>query len=180
MTRSNTDQARAILNSVIIEAQDGWSWGCRQLVLHSATGKAMSRKGRRILRPTISTGGLSPINYLRRNWAAKKMGSSWEPDWFLPANAIRAATILGVPNLAEITAGLGAAIVHEHLRTVRNVVAHSVPNTWTKYQKLESTVFGRNSLAPPEFVIAINPSSGRRHIFEWLEELEICLQWAAD
>jgi hypothetical protein len=108
------------------------------------------------------------------------MGKNWEPDWFMPANTIRAATLLNLPNLNEITVGLGAALVHEQLRAARNVVAHSLPNTWAKLRLVESAFLGGNFLKPTDFIIAINPTSGRRYIFEWLEELEICLQWAAD
>ena len=180
MKSSHPERAEAMIKCVIIEAQDSWSLACRQIVLTSASGRAISRKGQTIARSSSATGGISAIDYLRLNWATKKMGNNWEPDWFIPANAIRAASILGVSNTPQITSGLGAAIVHDYLRAARNVVAHSLPNTWAKLRAIEASISVGTFLAPTEFVTVINPRTGKRFIFVWLEELEICLQWAAD
>lgn len=180
MRTSHPERAEAIIRSVIIDAQDSWSLACRQLVLTSASGRAFSRKGRLIARPSSALRGVSPIDSLRRNWATKKMSNSWEPDWFIPANAIRAAGILGLSNAGEISSGLGAAIVHDYLRVARNVVAHSLPNTWVKLRTVEASVSVGTFLIPTDFVTVINPRTGSRFIFEWLDELELCLKWAAD
>jgi hypothetical protein len=106
------------------------------------------------------------------------MSPTWEPDWYIPAVAIRAAGILAVANLNEIMNGLGASTAADEVRITRNVVAHSLPATWKRLRALEQNCGHTGREAPAEFVALRYRRIGARHIDKWIAELRICLRTA--
>jgi hypothetical protein len=173
--------AEALVERVVIGLQDSFAFAARNIVLSSAVGNNVTRTGRRIARAAALSGFAGPMDFLRHNWAHnKKMSQSWEPDWFMPDNAIRAATLLHVTNEAEITNGLGASITPERLRVTRNVIVHSLPNTWQRYRDLNSQL-GFNPLKfPSDFVLSYNPSTKNRYIYDWMDEIELSIAIAIE
>jgi hypothetical protein len=167
----------AVVSSVLIGFHDSWSGRCREIVIKSALGNTTTRRGLLLSRTTALRGYSSPLEFLRHKWAfTKTMDRSWEPDWFLPQNSIRAAKLLVVANENEITNGLGASLIPERLRVARNVVAHSLPNTWKRLRDLHTSLGVPPMLRPADFVMSYSAQSGRRLIHEWLDEIEISIK----
>jgi hypothetical protein len=93
---------------------------------------------------------------------------------------MRAARLLAVANETEIANGLGASLVPERLRVTRNVVAHSLPNTWQRLRDLHVDVGVSPLLRPADFVMSYGLRSGRRLIHDWLDEIEISIKAAIE
>jgi hypothetical protein len=168
------------MEHVVIRLHDSFSTSLRSIVLLSARGKAVTRKGAIIPRSAAISGHSTAMDFLRHNWAHRRMGNAWEPDWFITGNTIRAAALLGVTNLTEITNGLGAGILHEHIRTTRNVIAHSVPNTWQRFRNLQLSegLPTKTLSSPADFAASIDVPTGKRRIDLWFDEVEVMI-WAA-
>ncbi len=130
--------------------------------------------------PTLA-GVSGPMDFLRERWALnKKMSRSWEPDWFIPQNAIRAATLLQVGNELQIANGLGASTSPERLRITRNVIAHSLPNTWQRFRQLNNDL-GINPIKfPSDLVLSYNPSTTNRYLEDWIVEIELSVAIAIE
>jgi hypothetical protein len=98
----------------------------------------------------------------------------------VPDNAIRAARLLGVTNLAEITVGLGAPLAHDELRATRNLLAHSLPNTWIRFRALQAMTPPTSSFQyPADYALQLEPQSMQSRIFYWMDDLEAALLSAA-
>jgi hypothetical protein len=106
------------------------------------------------------------------------MSATWEPQWYIPAAAIRAAGLLGVANLVQITNGLGASTAAEEVRITRNVVAHSLPATWSRLHQLEQSLGHTGRESPSDFAVLRFQRIGARHIEKWIAELRACLRVA--
>lgn len=115
---------------------------------------------------------------LRESWATKKMHSSWEPDWHIPANTIRAATLLNVPHIATIDAALGAVTFVDDLRWTRNAIVHNVPMAFSKYRAVALNRYALVNVPPHQFIAETNPISGRSLYEDWCEELSLALELA--
>jgi hypothetical protein len=106
----------------IIQMQIEWETFTRNLILDSAIGKFCNSSGK-IHSKTYS-------ELFTREAAAHKLITlyprrSKEPDWYLPAQAIDAATRLNISNLAQISAELGISPWPiDELRHVRNFISH--------------------------------------------------------
>ena len=161
------------LSHAIIALHDAWAFRCRSIVLRSAIGGARTLSGRVLPRTHAR-----PLEWLRNNWGRRPMPRNWEPDWYIPATAIRAASILGVANLNEITTGLGTSNAADEVRITRNVVAHSLPATWNRLRALEQNLGHSGGEAPADFVTLRYRRLGARHIDKWIAELRICLRTA--
>ncbi len=104
----------------LIQLQIEWELFLRNLILDSATG----------LFTTNSKPIISPIGFANREIAAHYLISQYpkrkvEPDWYLPAEAVKAAKILNVSNFTNIPAQLGLSPwLIDDLRYVRNFIAH--------------------------------------------------------
>jgi len=100
------------------------------------------------------------------------MGANWEPPWYTPGQAIRAAQLLNVANLIDIQNGLGAAVAADDLRITRNLIAHNLPNTWCQFQLVHRRNGVGARIAPEVFVISRNAGVGARFIESWIQDLE--------
>lgn len=106
------------------------------------------------------------------------MDRDWEPHWFVPADAIRAAQLLSVANLAQITNAFGACLAAEEVRITRNVVAHSLPATWFKLRRLQRQLGHRGDEDAAEFVMSRVGNLGPRHLHDWIADFKACLNAA--
>jgi hypothetical protein len=161
------------LSHAIVALHDAWAFRCRAIVLRSAAGGTCTVSGRMLPRTHAR-----PLECLRGRWARRRMQRTWEPDWFVPANAIRAATILGVTNINQIVNGLGASTAAEEVRITRNVVAHSLPTTWRRLRQLQLNFGHTGRETPAGFAVLRYPAVGLRHIERWIAELRACIHVA--
>lgn len=178
------ERFRALAEWVIIALHDSWSRSCRDIVLDSARG-ARSRTGRLLPRSNVLkgyAGRCDPMTVLRSSWTTttKTMSITWEPDWFIPQNALRAARLLRVANEIELGNGFGASAVPDHLRITRNVVAHSLPNTWQRFRALQTSLGIFVPSRPADLIMTFDAPSGLRLIEKWIRELEVSLNVAIE
>lgn len=106
----------------IIQLQIEWEHFVRNLILDSATGQFVNAGGRIVSRsfPSICSRE-SAAHTLVGTYSRRR----FEPDWYLPRDAIDAAIRLDLTNVAQIAAELGITPWPiEELRHVRNFVAH--------------------------------------------------------
>jgi hypothetical protein len=96
---SDPKEREILCSFIIIKLHDQWNFRSRQVVLENY-GK-----------PEYSM-----IEFLRANWGSRRMNAGWEPDWHVPANAIRAARILGVRRLSDIQNALGSVTKIDEVR----------------------------------------------------------------
>lgn len=106
----------------LIQIQIEWEHFVRDLILDSATGSFSNASG-----PVVSRG----FHQIRSREAvahallATYPNRRFEPDWYLPNQAIDAAIRLDVSNSAQISAELGLTPWPiDDLRHVRNFIAH--------------------------------------------------------
>lgn len=106
----------------LIQIQIEWEHFVRDLILDSATGVFSNSNG------TVISQAFPQIR--SRESAAHTLVAtypcrSYEPDWYLPIQAINAAIRLDVSNSAQISAELGLTPWPiDNLRHVRNFIAH--------------------------------------------------------
>jgi len=144
-----------LLSFLVIKLHDQWNFRSRQIVLESF-GKAEG----------------TMTEYLRTHWSNRKpMDIGWEPDWHIPTNAIRAATLLGVPGVVRITNALGAVTVIEDIRWTRNAIAHNIPTSFSKYHSKITRRRSLGALMPYRLPTETNPASGRSFYEDWCDEL---------
>jgi hypothetical protein len=109
-----------------VQLQDSWNNFCRDVIFRSWRGGVHTLDGRFIPRRTGDTSPRAALTELRSTYSGKaKKAWYWEPKWFDPIEAIEAASRLGIPNLAEVSAGIGLSPSPlAELRAVRNYFAH--------------------------------------------------------
>ena len=121
----NLDLSHADLNNVertIIQLQIEWEHFVRAVILDSATGKYRAASG-----PVRSK---LPEKILSREHASHVLIKQYkkrpyEPDWYLPTDAIQAAGKLALTNEAQITTELGVSPWElDDLRYLRNFISH--------------------------------------------------------
>ena len=160
----------------ILKLHDCWAFRCRQLIRASALGGCITRSGGTLPKASNLKCRESFLSFIRKNWTHKKvMDSNWEPKWYDPSQAARVCSILDVANENEICFGLGASVCCNEIRIVRNVIAHSLGNTWYKYRELEKP----NPVDPYEFALAIQPNLKSRFT-DWITDLQNSLYAAAE
>jgi|GEM_PF-3051390 len=143
---------------IIIKIHDQWNYRSRQIVIQDS--------GRKESEAT---------NYLRLKWGRKKMDNYWEPDWHIPANAIRAARLLNVPNLSNIQNALGAVTCIDDIRWTRNAVVHNIPTSFEKYNNMLLRNYHIVKVPPYSLLNEINPLTGNTIYEDWSNELKIAL-----
>lgn len=121
-TANRTSEQIFAAEKALIQIQIEWEHFVRDLILDSATGNFENGSGPIISRshPTLRS----------REAAAHRLietyrSRQFEPDWYLPAQAIDASLRLDVSNQPQIAAELGVTPWPiDELRHVRNFIAH--------------------------------------------------------
>lgn len=121
-TANRTSEQIFAAEKALIQIQIEWEHFVRDLILDSATGNFENGSG-----PIISRS--HPSLRSREAAAHRLIGTypnrQFEPDWYLPVQAIDASIRLDVSNQAQIAAELGVTPWPiEELRHVRNFIAH--------------------------------------------------------
>jgi hypothetical protein len=116
-----TPLARRQAEHITFQLQNAWEIYVRNFILSSATGRAAGLTG-----PLPAT---VPKMYRSREAACHYLlsvsRSRFEPKWYRPTEAIRAASSLGLANLVSVSAAIGSTPWPlEDLRLTRNFFAH--------------------------------------------------------
>jgi len=161
----------------VIRLHDFWTAQCRQLVFCSCSGSCTTLSGTALPRSPVVPCSLDPIEWLRINWTStgKRMGNTWEPDWYLPDQCLRAARLLGIANYATVFNALSAVLVTDQVRFTRNAVVHSLPVTYSRFRAMTARLgFGVN-VSPLEFMYCRLGGTGPMLIDSWISELQLCI-----
>ncbi len=163
-TADKSSQQILAAERALIQIQIEWEHFVRDLVLDSATGQFVNGSG-----PVISR---SYPDLRSREASAHKLVAlfphrRFEPDWYLPAEAINAAIRLDVSNVPQIAAELGVTPWPiDELRHLRNFISHR-----SKRSALSVRGTGIVGLSREIDVLAVacqyGPSGAKRYI-EWI------------
>jgi len=115
---------RAVCELETVRLWDAWSRFVRQAIILSAVGCGVTLTGI----PLQPANGITTVHDVLpklRSRYSKAKPPWWEPNWGLPRQGIDAASLLGISNVATVTAALGATPSPiDQLRLTRNFVAH--------------------------------------------------------
>ncbi len=148
----------------LIQLQIEWEHFVRNLILDSATGQFVNSTG------TVTSQKYPGIP--SREAAAHQLVSlfpkrRFEPDWYLPPEAIDAAIRLGVSNSPQIAAELGVTPWPiDELRHLRNFIAH-------KSKRAALTVRGTGIVNASEAIDVLSiafqyGAGGAKRYIEWI------------
>lgn len=121
LTGTLTNDQRRQAEHITFQLQNVWELYVRSYILLSATGHASDSSGR--LPATV------PYSFRSREAARafllQTTGARFEPSWYRPMDAIRAAQRLRIHNLTNVTAAIGSTPWPlSDLRLTRNFFAH--------------------------------------------------------
>jgi hypothetical protein len=150
-----------LLSYMIIKLHDQWNYRSRQIVLKSF-GHSEGRM----------------MEYLRNNWGIRPRDNSWEPDWHIPNNTIRAATLLNIPDLAQVQDALGAVIYIDDIRWTRNAIVHNIPASFAKYRNMTLSKYHLLNAMPFLLPMERNPITGNSIYEDWCDDLKNALRYA--
>lgn len=106
----------------VMQLQIEWEHFVRAIILDSAVGRHSTRSG--VVYSKL------PVRVHNRRHASRLLVAQYpkrkhEPDWYLPQDAIKAASLLSLTNEGQIAAELGVTPWElEDLRHLRNFIAH--------------------------------------------------------
>ncbi len=171
----------------VVRLLDAWNRFCRQLVLMSARGNTLSISGVRVSRSPKVALGQRPLDALKTTYPAHIQNRIvWEPKWFIPADAIKAASQLQIVNLSTVASGLGLSITIPglsvgtplDLRNCRNYYAHRSRTTSEGLVDLRRRLGITSDIKPDEIPKLAVP--GGASLFEvWCQDLLIRADVAA-
>lgn len=155
-------EATYLVERVLIQLQLEWEHFVRNVILDSATGKFEYSS-----RPVVSSlpvrlGSREQVShYLLTLYRNRK----FEPDWYLPSDAIDAASKLGLSNYANLSAQLGISPWKiDDLRHVRNFIAHRSKRSALKLR--DSGLVTSRDLNPVDCAFDYG-ATGTKHYLEW-------------
>lgn len=152
---------RIAREGAVIALHDAWNRFCKNLVLRSSYHQFETRSGN-VLRPTAGRNQSEALQFLGANLSAISSKSFGEPNWFVPAATIDAASVLSVPNRATIATAIGVSTLRstvspsagvqanasppQEVQRVRNYIAHRGKNAAARLAPLMSTHKASNVL----------------------------------
>lgn len=156
---------------LVIRLQALWGEYCRNLVIISARGNALTIGGKPIP-PAPGIAGFAAIRHILGNHFSGGRGTQWDnPDW-----AIQRANQLNPTNQSQIRSGLRIAPVDD-LRVIRNFLAHPNQRTGYDYQRLAQDM-GFPGAAPKELLSS--PFGGGGTVIEsWVADFQLAAYNAA-
>lgn len=111
-----------VAERALIQIQIEWEHYVRAVILDSATGSYRNARGPVASRTYLSVSSRDAAAHLLIASYPKRQ---YEPDWYLPSQAIDAAVRLDISNLAQISSELGVTPWPiDDLRHLRNFIAH--------------------------------------------------------
>lgn len=153
---------------ITFQLQNAWEIYVRNFILLSATGQAISAAG--LVPPCV------PRPYRTREAAGHFLlqltGNRFEPKWYRPADAIRAATRLGIANLANVAAAIGSTPWPlEDLRLTRNFFAHRSRSSALELRALNW--FGPGDAIKVETTLFPFAAGGVRRFDSWCAAMKV-------
>ena len=130
----NMHERIACINKALILLQNSWAIACRRIIIASCIGNCCTSSGASIRKSLVCKE--DPILFLRKTWGRSRMPKSWEPNWHIPGNSIKAASLLRISNITQITNSIGAITVADEMRISRNLICHNIPNIWTQFKAI--------------------------------------------
>lgn len=161
----STVEAVYTVERAVMQLQIEWELFVRGVVLDSATGKFSNSHGH-----VYST---YPRSIPTRELAGHFLISQYpkarqEPKWYIPAEAIKAATRLKVTNEVQIAAELGISPWElDPLRHLRNFIAHKSKRSALEYRRALLTAYA-GQIDPMATVYGYT-SPGRRSYQAWVD-----------
>jgi hypothetical protein len=161
---NRTSQQIFAAEKALIQIQIEWEHFVRNLILDSATGQFANISGRVTSR---SYSGLRSREAVAHKLIALFPRRCFEPNWYLPAEAIDAAIRLDLSNYPQIAAELGVTPWPiDELRHLRNFIAHK-----SKRSALSVRGTGVTSASANIDVLGVacqfGPGGAKRYI-EWI------------
>ena len=150
------------MERLLIQLQVGWEHFVRNMILDSATGKFVwsSQSIMSSLPPRLKS-----REQVSHHLISLHPSRRFEPDWYLPSEAIDAASWLGLSNYENISAQLGISPWKiDDLRLVKNFVAHQSKRS-ALYLRASGLVSSRD-LIPIHCTFEYG-SSGAENYLEW-------------
>jgi len=151
---------------IIVRLQDHWAHFVKQLIVLSASGKAHTTSGIRV----VSAHGLNSVNEVEA-WLTPYTPSAREPDWHVAQTSLRLARLLSVSNIGNISAALGSVNSPEtDIRTYRNYIVHRNKGTAGKLRQMVRS----NGWRPSDIALLpdIYTTGGKRLWETWLDDLQ--------
>ena len=156
---------------LVIRLQALWGEYCRNLIILSARGNALTLGGN-LLPPAPGIAGFAGIRHILGNYFSGGQGTSWDnPVW-----AIQRADQLNPTNQSQIRLGLGSAPV-DKLRVVRNFLAHPNWQTNFRYQTMAQAL-GFSGVAPKE-LLSSSIEGGNTVLESWVADFQLAAYNAA-
>jgi len=160
----------------IIRLHDLWASHCRQLVIYSCNAGFMTLSGIRLPRAASLSTKSNPVEWLRHNWSStRKMDRSWEPDWHIPDQCLRAAKLLRIGNYNTVFNALSAITIIDQIRLTRNAIVHSHRFTYSRFRTLSSFLGLPRNISPVEIIYNRKNGTGPLLFDYWISELRLCL-----
>jgi hypothetical protein len=161
VSRSSSDVH--LVEKCLMQLQLEWEVFIRNFILDCATNKFQCGSG-----PVTSS---IPQRLYTREIACHYLISTFpksrkEPDWYIPARAIRAADSLGLSNLSTVSAELGVSPWEvDDLRFLRNFIAHRSKNSALKLRSVG--LASRSGSIRPVDIAYSHSSSGVVNYRRW-------------
>ncbi len=160
---NNWNEREYIIERAVMQLQTEWNLFVRGLILDSATGKYENQTGQ--IASMLTKKKISR-KHVKHMLIAQYKKRATEPDWHLPQEAIRAASLLQLSNLSDISNCLGVSPWPlDDLRYVRNYIAHQSAETIQQLRR--SGMIGSKSKLYPKVVIFQYHTSGNQYYMVW-------------
>lgn len=153
-----------LIEHSIVQLQIEWELYVRDLILDSATGKFLDSSGQPVfsrlarIRNREVAGHFLVSQYPRRNY---------EPDWYLPSEAIDAAIRLDLSNMNNISVHLGITPWKlDDLRFLRNFVSHRSKRS-ARTLRSSGNVTANNKVVPWKLAYSYS-NTGSKKYEDWI------------
>lgn len=153
----------------VINLNDYWSQFCKNVMVSSAVGGWTSRSGVMLSRVTGLGSNNDVMGLLRSTYRSRP--PFWEPNWTVASDFIDACRRVGISNLADVSAAIGATgSPAEELRLTRNYLAHRNADTAARAISVLA-FYGATAPLDVDAVIT-RPAHAGAHLFEtWVNGL---------
>jgi len=157
----------------VLNLHNHWSQFCKELIISSAKGGLTTRAGLVLPRATNLPPSNEVVSHVRSlyGWRVPR-----EPHWSIASgfgNAIDTCTRLGVANLDDISAALGAvSSPAEELRLVRNYLAHRNSDTASRALATLSG-YGIVQMNTADIILRTRTSGGDTIYEDWVNGLSL-------
>ena len=159
---------------LVVRLQDYWAQFVRELIVLSASGRAVTSSGVRL----PARRGFSRTGEVRSWLAANRPNPNRDLDWHVASTSVHWSQRIGIANHTTVTAALGSTnSPEEQVRIYRNFVVHRTKET---AERLRRDNFRRN-LAPRSLSsLPLEVTAGGVPIFaRWVKDFQLVAKVAS-